>query len=1553
VQINTSDTGNTVSISYYPPQVTDWQAANVTHAFEETLWQMIRHPNRPAAAVDILSLRDEQQIQKWRAAQEELIEDLVHERVSMQAALTPSAPAVSSWDGDLTYEQLDAKSTELAEHFRTLVPAEKAEPFVALCFEKSKWAVVFMLAVLKAGAACVSLDPAHPASRHQAILEDCNPSLILASTLHEAKMKSAAPSIPVLTIDDSTVLRTPHQPTSPLQPVVPSSAAFVIYTSGSTGTPKGVVLPHSAVCSSMAAHNRSLKIGPGARVFQFASYVFDISIGDIFTSLTNGGCVCIPSEQQRLDSVSDAITSLAANWACLTPTVASLLDPSALSGLKTLVLAGEAVNQQAIDTWTGEASPLDRFFNCYGPAECTIYSTCRDLTASASHHAANIGQPLLGRVWVVDPQDHNRLLPLGCVGELLISGPLLSRGYLNDEAKTQGAFIRRPGWASRLDLSSEERLYKTGDLVRYTPDGSLDYLGRKDSQVKLHGQRMELAEIEYHLLKHREVTQAVVGIPAAGACKSRLVAVLALTGAPETAGELEINPDQHPRCSAIQGNLTSELPAYMVPSVSIVVRSIPLNLSGKVDRVKVARWVEGLTDPGVLGEMETVSEDELETSQEKEGTIESSFREIVAYVLNVDRSRLISSRSFVGLGGDSISAMQVSSRARAQGLVVHVRDILRSKTFREVIESVRAARSQQVDQAAREDDYDTPFGLSPVQQLYIDGARNEINRFNQSMQLRFNRPVSVQEVEAAVHAVVLKHAMLRAQFSKTRDSRWSQSIPREATGSYTMRSHSITGSKGQDLASLLQHAQQAIDPTSGQAFSADLIEISNDGQLLYLVAHHLVIDVVSWRVIMEDLSNHIQDGQLAHREPHSYSFQQWLRAQREYALTLPAPTVVLPFEVPPADLAYWGMADASNRYGQVLSERFVLDARTTSTLLHDCHVSLRTEPMDVLIGALFASFKQVFSDRRMPSVVTEGHGREPWSPGMDLSTTVGWFTTMLPLAVDDTITELSEIIRQTKDRRRQVPHRGFDYFTSRYLSEEGKEAFTHHEPVEILFNYLGQFQQLERTDSLLQMERTVAVSDVADNTSRLALIEISAVVSDGLLQVNFVLSKRMRKLPYMRKWVRAYEQTLRAAVAQLAVMPPRPTLSDYPLLALTYEDLDRLQDEVLPQWNVWSFEDVEDMYPCSPMQLGLLLSHRRSTGAYEDKFTYEVTLPGPGTPDPSRLLAVWQKLIDRHAMLRTVFVESADARTLYDQLVLREGEANTVLLTCADDAVAATLAAQKPLSHEERRNRHRVTVVQTESGRVLLQLEASHAILDASSMTNLLHDLTRGYTDDLSAAPAPSYRNYVEYLTSKPVEDSIEFWKQSLGEVTPCHLPLPDPLSDTPREYAALKIDLDWAAPSLSTFCRAQGVTAGSVFQSVWGLLLQRYTGMAQVCFGNITSGRDADIAGIDEIVGPLINILISQISIDPEMRPVDLVSQVQARYAEGLSHQHVSLASVQHALGTAEQALFNTIMSIHWSPSTSAASSSPESLRFAPVASHDPTEVSHAPNFLPSRSTS
>jgi non-ribosomal peptide synthetase component F len=260
--------------------------------------------------------------------------------------------------------------------------------------------------------------------------------------------------------------------------VAPHNPAFVIFTSGSTGRPKGVILEHAAMVTSSNAHGSNLGIGPGSRFLQFASYTFDNSLEEMFTTLQRGGCVCVPSEEQRMNDLPGAIAELEANFMDLTPTVAALLNPADVPSIKGMALGGEALTKAVVDQWSKHV----HLHGQYGPSEASINSAWKDFKHGGE--PTNIGYAIGSVSWIVDPENRDRLVPIGCKGELLIEGPILSRGYLNDPEKTALAFIKDPEWA-RSGGSAERRFYCTGDLVHYTSDGEMMYLGRKDSQVKV------------------------------------------------------------------------------------------------------------------------------------------------------------------------------------------------------------------------------------------------------------------------------------------------------------------------------------------------------------------------------------------------------------------------------------------------------------------------------------------------------------------------------------------------------------------------------------------------------------------------------------------------------------------------------------------------------------------------------------------------------------------------------------------------------------------------------------------------------------------------------------------------------------------------------------------------------------------------------------------------------------------------------------------------------------------------------------------------------------
>lgn len=524
----------------------------------------------------------------------------MHELLLEHTRTSPQAPAICSWDGDLTYQDLNYKSHRLAgELIRAGV---QHETFVPVCFRKSFCAVVAMVAIHRAGGAFVPLDPSHPRERLRAIIEKANAKIMVTSP-ETAHIFDDIP-VSVVQVSSSSLGSTESSSDNILPKVRPDHAAFVLFTSGSTGTPKGIVQEHASVCTSSLAHGRAMYVSSNSRVFQYAAFTFDVSMMDIFTTLIYGGCVCIPSEEDRMGSFIPVMNRMRVNWVLFTPSVASLFNPEDVPTLQTLVYGGEAVKQENVSRWVGKV----RLFNCYGPAECGACAIGEFFHSDA--RPSGVGRHFGGELcWVVDPENHDRLLPVGATGELVVEGPTLARGYLNDLAKTQAAFIKSPAWPKTTGwFDKPRRIYKTGDLVRQNSDGTFDFVGRKDLQVKVRGQRVEIGEVEHHMSTYPDVALCIVAIPQSGPYAHTLVGVLQLLSPLDSfngePANLEIDHLSHAQTHASKfdrgrlfGFLMSKLPSYMVPTHLLPVTKLPLSVSGKIDRKIVDTWLNRTSRP--------------------------------------------------------------------------------------------------------------------------------------------------------------------------------------------------------------------------------------------------------------------------------------------------------------------------------------------------------------------------------------------------------------------------------------------------------------------------------------------------------------------------------------------------------------------------------------------------------------------------------------------------------------------------------------------------------------------------------------------------------------------------------------------------------------------------------------------------------------------------------------------------------------------------------------------------------------------------------------------
>ncbi|KAL4809630.1 hypothetical protein BDV18DRAFT_157379 [Aspergillus unguis] len=1464
-----------IFLEWWNTDVSATQRESVTRYFEHLLEQVLTCEDTTAVDAGCFLEHDWSRVLEFNSVLPEASDRCIHDVIHEIASLHPKREAICAWDGNLTYEELDVLASGLAHHLQAYGVGPEVR--VALCFEKSKWHIVAMIGVLKAGGAFVSLDPTHPASRLRSLVDSVDAKIMLCSRNRAGSLSMVVERL--IPLDDEAFNKISPPPGGFIQRKVKcDNAAYLIFTSGSTGQPKGTLLDHRAFVSAVFAYGKPLGFHQNCRMLQFAAHTFDASIFESISPLIHGGCVCVPGDEERLNGITQAINSMRINTLCLTPSFIRFIDPSNVPGVHTVILAGEAMSRADLETWSHI-----KLVNAYGPTEAAICAAFNNKVDMATD-CRDIGLPAGVHFWVVDPNDHNRLVPVGAPGELLLEGPTLARCYLNNQQKTDEAFVYNPTWAKPDLVRGDRRFYKTGDLVRYNSDsGSLIFIGRKDTQIKLHGQRIELGEIENHISTLSMIKHALAFLCKSGAAKEKLVAVISLQE------ELSSNSrslkllQQEKSASAmteIRAELSNIIPTYMIPSVWLCVEALPLLPSGKLDRKEIISWATTQTD----NTQPHAPESEAAKSRQmcsSTTSVEDKLASIWSRVLAIPRNKIRLDESFLSMGGDSIAAITCTGYCKKQGMGVTVQDVLQSKSICDL-----SMRIRQVDQLVEyRESIGEPFGLSPIQKLHFMVRLEGQGYFNQGIRTKLSRHIIEDDLRDALDIVVERHSMLRARLvfaNNATAGELRQVITNDS--SYRLRSHDIGALS--EMESVVAESQSCINAFNGPIMSVDLFHAKDDC-FLSMVAHHLVVDIVSWRIILEDLEDVLLHPGEKAPQTNSLPFSTWLSLQEERTLALSGTEVGCR---PSVDLGYWGMENQAVTYGDVTCESFELDEDDSHLILMGCHKSLGTEPIDVLLAAQLHSFGQVFKDRSLPVIHNEGHGREVWDTTIDISRTVGWFTTLSPISISSqAANDPVETVILVKDLRRQAVDNGRQQFASLMAGLGQAKEETNSCPMEISFNYVGQHRDLQRQDALFQLMNQMAgetgqgggASDFGKDTPRFALFEISALAVNGKLRFTFSFSKYMKHQENIRTWIAACGDVLRSLGKSLKLSPPRPTLSDFPMFSWTYPELEDIVSEKLSNVGVGSLDLVEDIYPCSRMQQGILLARSRDSTLYAVHVTYEVQQPG-GTPDVERFIQAWRLVVARHAVLRTLFVENLSSRDLFAQVVLKTSELSTVQLSCAADGEV------------------------TASGRLFFRLEISHAAMDAMSISIILKDLELAYGGRLDQH-RPSFKNYIEYLHNAPQDKSTEYWRVYLEGIKPCLFPkLTDGKDVSQKKLRTLRLNFG-LLHELQSVCEEKGLTISTAFTAAWGLTVRLFCNKDDVCFSYMTSLRDAEAKDIESVVGPVINLLACRMRFTKNQKILDILHKVQNDCIEQLPHNSLSFIDIARKLKLPDPALLNT----------------------------------------------
>nr|QRW40790.1 hypothetical protein [bacterium] len=904
----------------------------------------------------------------------------------------PDAVAVEDGHGSLTYAELDAASNRLARELiaRGLGP----EDTVAVALPRTADAIVAMVAVLKSGAAYLPLDPGHPVDRLRQVVADAGPRLAVTTG-------APALGVPELGLDDPRVRARPATTVADGQRVRPlriDHPAYVIYTSGSTGRPKGVVSTHRGMSNLLRHYVNTWRVAPGDRVLQYVSFTFDASVSDIWSALAAGATLVIRPDGET--DLAELARRFAPTHAILTPSIARSVPSSAAPTLTRLILVGEALSRDVIRAWAGRT-----VINAYGPTEASVASTITGPLAGEGG-TPPIGGALRGfRLLVLDR--HLRPVPVGVPGELYVCGPGLARGYLRRPDLTAERFVAGP---------HGERMYRTGDVVRWTPDGTeLVYLGRADAQVKIRGFRVEPGEIEATLAEAPGVAAAAVVVREDRPGRKRLVAYVVPAGP---------SLDR----AALVRYAAARLPDYMVPSATVELAALPLTSSGKLDSRALPAPGDGAGRPPVVAA----------------SAAEEVFCELFAEVLGL--GRVGADQSFFDLGGDSISAIQLSSRARERGFQVRPADVFTRRTPAELalVPAAPQAGPPPVDDGVGE------VPLTPIL-AWLDEAPGDVRAFHQSVVVVTPAALEPGRLVELVQMVLDRHGMLRARRA---GGRLEVPPPGAVAAADVVR---VTGAD--EFAEECRMAARRLDPVSGVLFQAVW---SPAAERLFVAVHHIAVDGVSWRVLLDDLRTAWEGGNPA---PPGTSFRTWARTLREQAgrrapelagwqrLLAGAPTLATG-PVEPADTT----SVHTVRLGPAIA----------GPLLTTVPAAFGAGTQDILLAALTLAIARWRGEPgRALLVDLEGHGRAE-TDGIDLTRTVGWFTALHPVRIDDpglTWDEaleagpaLATAVKRVKEDLRAIPGDGLGYGLLRYLDPDGSAALAAAPRPDVAVNYLGRFR---------------------------------------------------------------------------------------------------------------------------------------------------------------------------------------------------------------------------------------------------------------------------------------------------------------------------------------------------------------------------------------------------------------------------------------------------------------------------------------------------------------
>ncbi|MFD9889365.1 amino acid adenylation domain-containing protein [Amycolatopsis sp. NPDC059027] len=1472
----------TIGLGYQPHALDEATVRDYGRWLHTLLREIVADPERPVARIPMLEASEQDSLLRTGT---EIVPS--KERGSCLAEFAAQVrrhhdkEAVVCRERTLTYGELDRLSNRVAH--KLVESGVRREDPVAVLLGRDVEMVVALFGVLKAGAVYVPMDASYPKDRLAYMIGDIAPAAAVTTGDPLAVLPAG---VPVLRLDDPATLAGPStwdtDPAEARRGLTEDALAYVIYTSGTTGRPKGVAVPHKGIPDLIALQEEVVGVTERERYLHFASTSFDVAFWQTMVPLLSGGTSVIAPEEVRVpgDELLDYIVEHRVTGVNLLPSfLAAMPDDRTVDKDVFFVVGAERLDPELARRW-GDRRAL---FNAYGPTEVTI-------NAVTWHYDPDDPGPLpIGRpdpnirAYVLD----SGLLPVGAgmTGELYLAGPGLARGYVGRPGLTAQAFVADPFGAPG------ERMYRTGDLVRWRPDGQLVFLGRADHQVKIRGFRIELAEIETVLTRDPDVRACVVIVREDRPGDRRLVGYVI------PADGVEFDP------AVVRERLAGELPDHMVPSALVVLDRLPLSPSGKLDRA-------ALPAPG------TTASEAREPATHAEAVLLDVFRA----VLGTDDVNL--DDAFFDIGGDSIVSLQVVSRARREGLGLTARDVFEGATVAGI-----AARATSLDETAPEAPAVGDAPLTPVMRDLLrrcDAAGTSPGGYCQWTEIRVPAGGSTATWQAVLDAILARHDVLRARLVTPGEG--AEPVLRippvgEVTGADVLTVARGAGDPRALADAAIAEARERLDPWAGPLVRAVWVDAGPErlGRLV-LIAHHLVVDGVSWRILLDDVAHayasmSVVDGQsrAAALPRHGESFLGWARSLRA---AVESRRAELPHwrriaEAPARPLSVTALDPVRDTAATAVHHEIRLAAEATRTLLTTLPAAYRTTPDTVLLTALVTAVWEWRGGAAELLVALESHGRPPHTPDrsrpVDLAQTVGWFTAVHParLCLSGTALSGKEFPEALKAVKEQLHAQGDGLGHGILAGAEPDLAVA----PEISWNYLGQFPAASAGETAWQApaDADPLGSGGGDTLPLPYGLMVDALARDERLGLRFTWPSALFESLEIEQLAEFFQRALtRLATDPAARDRAGLTPSDLPLSTLDQTAIVALEQDYA----------VEDVLPLTPLQELMLRHSRARAEEAPDPYTVQAAFSIDGPLDVDALHAAGADLLDRHPNLGAAFpsapldhvqVIRAGVRPecrFIDVSVLESGARQREIerLLAEDLAEPFDLAAGPPI---------RLTAIRREPGRAEFVLTSHHVLSDGWSAPRMLAEIfacytarVRGTTPDLPA-PVP-FTRYLSWRAARDQTADVEAWRAELDG-----LPEGDYLTDRgtgageqPPDPVLLGFDAR-TVEGITRAAAARGLTPNTLVQGAWAMVLAAWSGRRDVCFGTMVSGRTPEVEGVEEILGLVANTVPVRVRLDGTLEAA--LTDLQRRQQAIVEHHHVGLADLERLTG--HRRLFDTLL--------------------------------------------